>query len=129
MQQLATRGVQFRPALEVLTLVLDKLDQRQFFDRIGLPNPRYTSLEGGESPDTLMARASAIGFPLVMKTRRLGYDGYGTFMVADPQQLQTVLESNRKGSGFAGGIRPLPERASGDGGAVGRGRGSRISHG
>lgn len=96
LQQLATRGVQFRPALEVLTLVLDKLDQRQFFDRIGLPNPRYTSLEGGESPDTLMARASAIGFPLVMKTRRLGYDGYGTFMVADPQQLQTVWNQTGK---------------------------------
>jgi 5-(carboxyamino)imidazole ribonucleotide synthase len=96
LQQLVTRGVRFCPALEVLTLVLDKLDQRQFFDRIGLPNPRYASLDGAESTEALMARASDIGFPLVMKTRRLGYDGYGTFMVADPQQLQTVWDHTGK---------------------------------
>jgi 5-(carboxyamino)imidazole ribonucleotide synthase len=35
-------------------------------------------------------KANPLGFPLVMKTRRLGYDGCGTFMIADPQQLQTT---------------------------------------
>lgn len=92
LQRLAHQGVQFYPSLDVLALVLDKLHQRQFFERIGLPNPRYTSLDGHESATTLMARAEEIGFPLVMKTRRLGYDGYGTFMIADQTQLQTTWE-------------------------------------
>jgi 5-(carboxyamino)imidazole ribonucleotide synthase len=96
LQQLTTSGVRFYPALEVLTLVLDKLDQRQFFDRIGLPNPRYASLDGGESVENLVAKASEVGFPLMMKTRRLGYDGYGTFRVADPQQLQAGWEQTGK---------------------------------
>lgn len=92
LQHLAAKGTQFCPPLAVLTLVLDKLDQRRFFDRIGLSNPRYCSLEGHESADTLLANANEIGFPLVMKTRRLGYDGYGTFIIADPPQLQTTWD-------------------------------------
>ena len=92
LQHLAAKGTQFRPALEVLTLVLDKLDQRRFFDRIGLSNPRYCSLDDHESADTLLAKANEISFPLVMKTRRLGYDGYGTFIIADPLQLQTAWD-------------------------------------
>ncbi len=90
LQRLAAQGVCFRPALEVLALVLDKRDQRQFFDRIGLPNPRYTSLDAGENTALLAVRAEAIGFPLVMKTRRLGYDGYGTFVVKDLTELQAA---------------------------------------
>jgi len=93
LQPLAIQGSQFRPDLEVLALVLDKLDQRQFFDRIGLPNPRYTSLEGTENVDELATRALDIGFPLVIKTRRLGYDGYGTFIIHTPQQLPMAWEA------------------------------------
>ena len=93
LQQLATQGIQFYPALEVLALVLDKLDQRQFFNRIGLPNPRYVSLNGDEDEDLLAIKAREIGFPLVMKTRRLGYDGYGTFIVANQTELQIAWNS------------------------------------
>lgn len=92
LQHLAAQGTQFRPALDVLALVLDKLHQRQFFDRIGLPNPRYTSLEGDEDTATLVAQAYPLGFPLVLKTRRLGYDGGGTFVVADAAQLQLTWD-------------------------------------
>nr|WP_275335339.1 5-(carboxyamino)imidazole ribonucleotide synthase [Nodosilinea sp. TSF1-S3]MDF0368308.1 5-(carboxyamino)imidazole ribonucleotide synthase [Nodosilinea sp. TSF1-S3] len=90
LQTLAQQGTVFRPSLEVLALVLDKRHQREFFERIGLPNPRYTWLEGDESEAELAARAEAIGYPLVMKTRRLGYDGYGTAVVQDAAQLGTT---------------------------------------
>ncbi|WP_017300863.1 5-(carboxyamino)imidazole ribonucleotide synthase [Nodosilinea nodulosa] len=90
LQTLAQRGTVFRPGLDVLTLVLDKRHQREFFSRIGLPNPRYDFLEGDESEAELAAKAAAIGFPLVMKTRRLGYDGYGTSVVRDASQLSAT---------------------------------------
>ena len=92
LQRLAAQGVRFHPDLEVLSLVLDKLHQRQFFDRIGLPNPRYISLDAGESADLLAAKAADIGFPLVMKTRRLGYDGYGTFIVNGLPELTSAWQ-------------------------------------
>ncbi|TVQ13617.1 MAG: 5-(carboxyamino)imidazole ribonucleotide synthase [Leptolyngbya sp. DLM2.Bin27] len=93
LQPLADQGTIFRPGLEVLALVLDKRHQRECFDRLGLPNPRYTFLEGDESDAELGAKADPLGFPLVMKTRRLGYDGYGTAVVNDSTQLTATWKA------------------------------------
>ncbi len=92
LQTLADQGTRFRPGLDVLALVLDKRHQREFFSRIGLPNPRYTFLDGDESPEELMTKAEMIGFPLVIKTRRLGYDGYGTAVVQARSQLSAAWD-------------------------------------
>lgn len=93
LQPLADRGVRFRPRLEVLNLVLDKRHQREFFARIGLPNPRYAVLDGAKSEAELHQRAADLGFPLVMKTRRLGYDGYGTRVVRAPEEVLATWDS------------------------------------
>ena len=92
LQTLADQGTRFRPGLDVLALVLDKRHQREFFSRIGLPNPRYTFLDGNENAEELMAKAEAIGFPLVIKTRRLGYDGYGTAVIPERSQLSATWD-------------------------------------
>lgn len=96
LQRLAQQGVTFRPDLAVLDLVLDKGHQREFFQRIGLPNPRYVALEGHEDNDTLHQKAADLGFPLVMKTRRLGYDGYGTVVIDDSAQLVATWDRFRR---------------------------------
>ncbi len=93
LQTLAERGTIFRPGLDVLALVLDKRHQREFFSRIGLPNPRYDFLNGDETEAELAAKAADISYPLVMKTRRLGYDGYGTSVVNDAAQLTATWEN------------------------------------
>lgn len=92
LQTLADGGTIFRPGLDVLGLVLDKRHQREFFGRIGLPNPRYGFLNGDETEVELTAKGENIGFPLVMKTRRLGYDGYGTSVVSDAIQLTATWD-------------------------------------
>ncbi|WOD41185.1 5-(carboxyamino)imidazole ribonucleotide synthase [Nodosilinea sp. E11] len=92
LQPLADQGTRFRPGLEVLALVLDKRHQREFFADIGLPNPCYDFLEGDESEAELAAKAEALGWPLVMKTRRLGYDGYGTAVVKAASQLSATWD-------------------------------------
>ncbi len=92
LQALAQQGTVFRPSLDVLALVLDKRHQREFFARIGLPNPRYDFLNGDESDAELAAKVKPIGFPLVIKTRRLGYDGYGTSVVKDAAQLSATWD-------------------------------------
>lgn len=96
LQKLAQQGVRFRPKLEVLALVLDKRHQRECFDRLGLPNPRYTFLEGDELEAELHQRAANLGFPVVMKTRRLGYDGYGTVVVKAAEDLVPTWDGFRR---------------------------------
>ncbi|WP_293094642.1 5-(carboxyamino)imidazole ribonucleotide synthase [Moorena sp. SIO3I6] len=149
---LAKRGICFYPRLEALAPLLDKYHQRCYFDRIGLPQPEFISLEGEVGKEELKSLASSRGvaelkyesaivwfwssplnpptlgdfqsfvppsegllagglggqnhtqnqqrpsrtpinlsqleFPLVLKARRQGYDGKGTFIIKDSHSLQ-----------------------------------------
>ncbi|NJN21668.1 MAG: 5-(carboxyamino)imidazole ribonucleotide synthase [Leptolyngbya sp. RL_3_1] len=89
---LAEQGIVFRPQLTALAPLLDKYDQRQCLQAAGLPNPRYVTLSPGQNPAEVEAAAAPLGWPLVVKTRRLGYDGQGTFVVKTWPQLQARWE-------------------------------------
>lgn len=81
LKALEAEGIRFYPQLSVLAPVLDKYDQRRYYANIGLPNPPFVTLESQVDLPNLASYADQVGFPLVMKTRRLGYDGYGTFIL------------------------------------------------
>ncbi|MGD1942966.1 MAG: 5-(carboxyamino)imidazole ribonucleotide synthase [Leptolyngbyaceae cyanobacterium] len=87
LQPLAAQGVSFRPQLSALAPLLDKYTQRQFLATHHLPNPPYVTLDHTTAPEAVAAIAAPIGFPLVMKTRRLGYDGQGTFVIRSAAAL------------------------------------------
>lgn len=89
LRALADQGVRFLPQLSVLAPVLDKYEQRRYYDCISLPNPPFVAIDA-ENAANLATLAQSIGFPLVLKTRRMGYDGYGTFILKDlPSLVQT----------------------------------------
>ncbi|HAA30622.1 MAG TPA: 5-(carboxyamino)imidazole ribonucleotide synthase [Cyanobacteria bacterium UBA8553] len=96
LMQLAQQGVCFRPRLEALAPLLDKYDQRCYLEDIGLPQPDFMTLEGEVGSQDFRHSAafgqplnlSELEFPLVLKARRHGYDGQGTFIVKDSSSLQ-----------------------------------------
>jgi 5-(carboxyamino)imidazole ribonucleotide synthase len=83
LQLLANRGVCFRPSLEALSPLLDKYQQRRCLKSLGLPTPQFFPLPA-LSPFPLP-------FPIVLKSRRHGYDGQGTFILKTPQELENKL--------------------------------------
>ncbi len=64
------------PTAASLALIQDKLIQKQTLVRAGLPVPRFESVDSCEE---VLAAAKALGWPLVLKARRNGYDGKGNF--------------------------------------------------
>ena len=86
---LAKQGVCFRPSLSSLVPLLDKYDQRCYLRDLGLPVPKFIALGELES---LKSQVAQIGFPLVLKARRHGYDGQGTFIIKDEDALKATLE-------------------------------------
>jgi 5-(carboxyamino)imidazole ribonucleotide synthase len=90
---LAEQGVIFRPSLTALAPLVDKYTQRQCLQAAGLPNPPFVTLSPSQNPAEVEVEAAPLGWPLVMKTRRLGYDGKGTFVVDSWPQLQTRWEA------------------------------------
>lgn len=87
LRALEQQGSLFRPVLSALAPLLDKYTQRQFLATHHLPNPPFVTLDETISDEAVVEIAAPIGFPLVMKTRRLGYDGQGTFMIASGEKL------------------------------------------
>jgi 5-(carboxyamino)imidazole ribonucleotide synthase len=60
-----------RPGAAVLRTIQDRLVQKQFLDRIGLPQAAWAPA------DDLHAALARVGRPAILKVRRAGYDGKG----------------------------------------------------
>ncbi len=86
---LAEQGVCFRPGLQVLSPLLDKYHQRCYLKQLGLPVPKFVALEEQDRNSL-----TQLGFPLVLKARRHGYDGQGTFIIKDFDALKHRLEAS-----------------------------------
>ena len=65
----------------------DRLAEKRLFDTLGIPLPAYRPVD---SAADLEAAAAEIGLPLVVKTRRLGYDGKGQFVVRSATDLRAA---------------------------------------
>lgn len=81
---IADQGVCFRPSLASLRPLIDKYVQRCFFRDLGLPVPPFVALElGAQDLPPTWEDGSPLTWPVVIKTRRHGYDGQGTVVVRD----------------------------------------------
>ncbi len=83
--KLAEKGIVFRPDLSVLAPLLDKYDQRVYLQNLGLPTPDFWELPKDNID------LSQLIFPIVLKARRHGYDGQGTFIIKDHVTLESIL--------------------------------------
>jgi 5-(carboxyamino)imidazole ribonucleotide synthase len=80
LEKLAATGVRFHPSLANLRFLLDKYDQRVYLRSLGLPVPDFWAIDN-------LSQLENYSFPLVLKARRHGYDGQGTFIIGTPEEL------------------------------------------
>jgi 5-(carboxyamino)imidazole ribonucleotide synthase len=82
LQTIEAKGVLFQPSLSSLAPLLDKYVQRCYLQDLGLPTPRFWEWDCGQD--------LPIDFPFVIKVRRHGYDGQGTFVVKDRESFDSI---------------------------------------
>jgi 5-(carboxyamino)imidazole ribonucleotide synthase len=87
------RPLLFLPKLETLGISVDKLKQRQHFRDRQIPTPEFY---GVDTEIKLLAAADRLGYPLVLKARRHGYDGKGTWVIADEMELRSAWETMQR---------------------------------
>ncbi len=75
---LEAAGHRLFPSAACLALVQDKALQKQTLADAGLPTAAFRAVEG---PDEVIDAAAELGWPLVLKRRKLGYDGKGNATV------------------------------------------------
>lgn len=92
---LEKQGVIFRPSLSALAPLLDKYHQRCYLRDLGLPTPAFMGWDGGLTAENVQDLSEPFllsKFPTVLKTRRHGYDGQGTFIIKDEASLKSILD-------------------------------------
>jgi len=81
LRELAAAGVAVRPGPDALRHAQDKIVMRTRLTELGVPCPRWRVVR---SPAELAAFGADVGWPVVLKTPRGGYDGKGVLVVAGP---------------------------------------------
>jgi 5-(carboxyamino)imidazole ribonucleotide synthase len=118
---LAQQGICFRPSLTALSPLLDKYQQRCYLQALNLPVPHFAELPiqffesldqektVSATPDLeklysdidqLLSQLLASHYastwekslPLVLKTRRHGYDGQGTFILKNRAEIESTFQ-------------------------------------
>jgi 5-(carboxyamino)imidazole ribonucleotide synthase len=80
----------FLPPVAALGASQDRLDEKNCFARLKIPTPPYAPVD---SFDDLEKAARDIGIPGVLKTRRLGYDGRGQYLIRKASDLETAWQT------------------------------------
>lgn len=81
---LERRGLSVLPGAAAVAVVQDKLLQKQALQAAGLPVPEFRAVA---DPGEILAVAGELGWPLLLKARRNGYDGYGNATLRGPDDL------------------------------------------
>ncbi|MFT3861767.1 5-(carboxyamino)imidazole ribonucleotide synthase [Micropruina sp.] len=97
---LLQRGKGVHPGPDALVHAQDKVVMRERLTSMGLPCPAFAVVEG---PAELRAFGDRIGWPVIAKTSRGGYDGKGVWKIERPQ------DANEPFTNLKPGVRILAE--------------------
>lgn len=75
------------PPAAALRSSQDRLEEKRLFAALAIPLPGYHAIDTRDDLDTA---AETLGLPMVIKTRRLGYDGKGQFIVKEHRDLDAA---------------------------------------
>jgi len=78
------------PPPRALEVSQDRLDEKEFFAKVGIPTPPFAP---ASSREELYAAVERIGLPVVVKTRRFGYDGKGQMVLREPSDVERAWEA------------------------------------
>jgi len=88
--QLAVLGPKMRPGTRSLTSAQDRAVEKQFIESVGGRVAPWRTIDG---PDDVRAAIEDLGLPIVLKSRRFGYDGKGQAWVRDASEARAAWES------------------------------------
>ena len=75
------------PNPQALAVAQDRLEEKQLFQRLGMTTPDFATVDSREDLETGVGK---VGFPAILKTRRLGYDGKGQIRLKSPDDLNAA---------------------------------------
>jgi 5-(carboxyamino)imidazole ribonucleotide synthase len=90
LEKIEAAGATVLPSPDCVRTVQDKLKQKTALQAAGVPVPAFRRVD---HPDDLEQIGAELGWPLVLKARRDGYDGYGNRRLDNASEAKSACES------------------------------------
>ena len=87
---LQNNGVSFVPTLQSIRPLINKINQRELLNSLDIPCPDWVTIPLGKSSEIDLP--SDWEFPLMAKASKGGYDGKGTKIIKNVNQLNELIE-------------------------------------
>lgn len=91
--------VPVRPAPASLRVSCDRVLEKELFGALGITTTRWRAVANYQDLEKAVLE---LGLPLVLKTRRFGYDGKGQAIARDPSSLENAWTSLGEAAGAVG---------------------------
>lgn len=98
LRALEASGVVVRPGSAALVHAQDKITMREAIDAAGLPAPRWCRVDTAADIDHA---GHTLGWPLILKVSRGGYDGRGVWVVDDADAARDLVSRTPLAEGAA----------------------------
>lgn len=90
LEKLSQAGVDVEPKPWTIAIIQDKYAQKVYFRERGIPLPDFVVLDSVESA---VEAGRKFGYPLMLKSRRLAYDGRGNAVAKSEEQLGEAISA------------------------------------
>ena len=90
LEAVSALGMDVQPLPATLCVIQDKLEQKRHFRAQGVPTPDFQPVDDQEQLEAALAE---FGFPLVLKARRLAYDGRGNAVIKSAGEVEEAVAS------------------------------------
>lgn len=77
------------PSSKTMRMIQDKFTQKSNFKNAGLPVPDFAEINNILEAEKF---AQQFGYPFIIKTRTLGYDGYGNYLVKNQSDISNAFD-------------------------------------
>lgn len=77
------------PPPGALEAAQDRLREKQLFEKLGIPTTQFASVPAASDLDAALRK---VGLPAVLKTRRMGYDGKGQWILKSQEDVRIAKE-------------------------------------
>ncbi|KAI4384085.1 hypothetical protein MLD38_009852 [Melastoma candidum] len=90
LEKLERQGVDCQPRASTIRIIQDKYLQKVHFSRHGVPLPEFMQIDDLEGTK----RAGDLyGYPLMIKSKRLAYDGRGNAVARSPEDIPAAVDA------------------------------------
>ena len=107
--ELLARRLPVLPSIAALRASQDRLSEKLTFAELGVPTAPYAAVASFHELEEAIPR---IGYPAILKTRRMGYDGKGQFVLRRPDELQMAWDRLHSDALILEGLVPFDRELS-----------------